>query len=1084
MYFREYVRGGLNISYLRKFFVIAMAFISTCSFGQFYNGLQMDFGKNRVQYDDFTWQFYRFKRYDIYFYVGGKELAQYSAEVAAKKFDDIEGFFEYTLSKRIIFIIYNNLSDFRQSNIGLVSGNNQYNIGGVTKIVDNKVFLYFEGDHKKLEKQIGAAIAEVILNEMLYGSDFKNKIANSTLISLPDWYLKGLISYVSCNWDFEIENRVKDGILSGRYEKFNRLTGEDAIYAGHSIWNYIASNYGKSVIPTIVYITRISKNVESGFLFVLGTPLKYLTFDWIDYYDRKYYESNKKTVTPKENQILKRPKKTRVYSQAKISPDNKYIAYVTNVLGQYKIWLYDIEADKHKRIVKREYKLDQIADYSYPIIQWHPTGKLFAFVSEYEGKSFLSFYDMETKEIESRGLFAFDKVLGFSYSHDGLNLVLSAVKNGNTDIYVHNVAANTNEPITNDLADDFNPKFFNDSREIIFSSNRLSDTIFSKDKGTDNIGRTSDIFVYDYQNKSTALKRITSTQFNNESLPFPLEKNKYAFLSDDNGVFNRHIANYDSVINFIDTAMHFRYFTKTWPVTNFSRNILEQDINTSAKTLAEILYDNGRFKTFKNPLLTGQNTFKGSYQNTEYRNKLTRSWMEEDSLKTVKKDSSLQFQTDSTIIDINNYVFEIEKKLNVYYNNLMSEFDEKGKLKLPKQIMYFKTFYTNYIVNQVDFGFLNSSYQVYTRSAVYFNPGFNVFFKIGSNDLFEDYKLTGGFRFAGNFDSNEYLLSLEDLKKRLDKQYIFHRQAFTSITDNSLIKTHTHELMYVLKYPFSQVLSIKGTASLRSDQNAYLSTDFQNLQRKHDYKTWGGLKLEYIFDDTRQRSINIYYGSKFKLFGEFYNQVDKTKTDLFVIGADFRHYQQIHRNLIFASRFAISTSFGHSKLIYYLGSVDNWMNFSTKIPTFDNTIPVDTAQNYAYQTLATNMRGFTQNIRNGNSFFVLNNELRWPIISYFANRPLKSDFLANLQLIGFADIGTAWTGPSPYSKKNAYNTEIIYNNPITVIIDKQRDPIVMGYGFGVRSKVLGYFLRADWAWGIDSNVQLPRIFYLSLSLDF
>jgi len=130
------------------------------------------------------------------------------------------------------------------------------------------------------------------------------------------------------------------------------------------------------------------------------------------------------------------------------------------------------------------------------------------------------------------------------------------------------------------------------------------------------------------------------------------------------------------------------------------------------------------------------------------------------------------------------------------------------------------------------------------------------------------------------------------------------------------------------------------------------------------------------------------------------------------------------------------------------------------------------------------MRGFTQNIRNGNSFFVMNNELRWPIISYLANRPLNSEFLANLQLIGFADIGTAWTGPSPYSKKNAYNTEIIYNNPLTIIIDKQRDPIVVGYGFGVRSKLLGYFIRADWAWGIDSNIQLPKIFYLSLSLDF
>ncbi len=43
-------------------------------------------------------------------------------------------------------------------------------------------------------------------------------------------------------------------------------------------------------------------------------------------------------------------------------------------------------------------------------------------------------------------------------------------------------------------------------------------------------------------------------------------------------------------------------------------------------------------------------------------------------------------------------------------------------------------------------------------------------FKIGANDLFEDYKITGGFRLSPDFDANEYLLSFENLKKRLDKQ--------------------------------------------------------------------------------------------------------------------------------------------------------------------------------------------------------------------------------------------------------------------------------------------------------------------------
>jgi hypothetical protein len=63
---------------------------------------------------------------------------------------------------------------------------------------------------------------------------------------------------------------------------------------------------------------------------------------------------------------------------------------------------------------------------------------------------------------------------------------------------------------------------------------------------------------------------------------------------------------------------------------------------------------------------------------------------------------------------------------------------------------------------------------------------------------------------------------------------------------------------------------------------------------------------------------------------------------MFVVGADFRHYMKIHRELIWANRFAASSSFGPYKLIYYLGGVDNWMGFLfNSLPMFDNTIPVD-----------------------------------------------------------------------------------------------------------------------------------------------
>jgi hypothetical protein len=39
-------------------------------------------------------------------------------------------------------------------------------------------------------------------------------------------------------------------------------------------------------------------------------------------------------------------------------------------------------------------------------------------------------------------------------------------------------------------------------------------------------------------------------------------------------------------------------------------------------------------------------------------------------------------------------------------------------------------------------------------------------------------------------------------------------------------------------------------------------------------------------------------------------------------------------------------------------------------------------------------------------------------------------------------------------------------------------------GCGVRTRILGYFLRLDYAWGVENlEIQKP-VFYISLSTDF
>ena len=108
----------------------------------------------------------------------------------------------------------------------------------------------------------------------------------------------------------------------------------------------------------------------------------------------------------------------------------------------------------------------------------------------------------------------------------------------------------------------------------------------------------------------------------------------------------------------------------------------------------------------------------------------------------------------------------------------------------------------------------------------------------------------------------------------------------------------------------------------------------------------------------------------------------------------------------------------------------------------------------------------------------------FPLFNYLVNRPIRSDFINSFQIIGFGDLGTAWNGSSPWSDENVFNNKTIESGNLEIIINRQTNPIIGGYGIGLRSRIFGYFVRADWAWGVQNGVSLPSVFYFSLSTDF
>jgi len=1059
-----------------------------------------------MKYEDFFWTYYQYNRYDVYFYEQGREYANYVSQAAKKQIEAVEKLFDYSFDEKIQFLVYNKQTDFKQSNIGL-STEEEYNTGGVTRIAGSKICLYYEGDHALLDAQIREGVATVLMNQMMFGGNVREMFKNSTLLNLPAWYTKGLSTYVANDWNTDIDNKVKDGILTGRFKNLNRLEGEDAVYAGHALWKHIADNYGESVISNILYMTKVSRNIDNSFMFVLGISSKNLWKECYESYINKYSDKDNTKTLPTQAPILKKINPNRVYSHLKVSPDGKYVIYTTNEMGQYKIWLYDVENNKSKRIVKAGKKIDRINDYSFPLVAWHPSGKVFSYIVEKKNRLVLTNYELETKEKTERNIFDFEKILDYSYNSDGKKFVMSAVQKGQTDIFIFTAGSNGYDQITKDIYDDLNPRFVHNSRGIVFASNRPHDTLsFDTKKILPDAQQHKDLFMFNNVTKSRTLLRITNTPTIDETYPADYDSTHISYLSDLNGIRNRYVAQFDSTIAYVDTASHYRTVVTTYPITNYSRNIVEQDVNTNSNKLTEVFFENGKYKMYVSPIADIKTIAPIELKNTSYRDYKNRldnkekndaesklkSVIDAPTLENLKIEINQKKALDSTEIDINNYVFENEKNKKEKNTEVISKvaanmdttgIKPDGEFKLGKQKNYNINYSVDYVISQLDNSFLNASYQKFTGggSPIYLNPGLNAFFKIGMSDLFEDYRIVGAMRFSGDINNNEYFLSYENRLHKLDRQLIVHRNSFINSSDNSLMKVHSNDVRYVLKFPFNEVTSLRGSVCYRNDATIYLSTNDANLKAPNTYENWGTVKMEYVYDNTIKKGLNLYNGTRAKLFGEYYRQIDKELTDFFVLGFDYRYYKKISRCFIWANRLAGSTSFGNQKLIYYMGGVDNWFG-----ARFDNSTNIATDQNYAYQTLATNMRGFYQNARNGNSFVVDNTELRFPIFKYLYKRPIRSDFVENFQIVGFGDIGTAWTGNSPFSDSNSLNQTVIGNSEtqLEITLNTQHNPIIGGYGLGVRSRLFGYFIRVDRAWGVQDGIILKPLTYLSLSLDF
>ena len=933
----------------------------------------------------------------------------------------------------------------------------------------------------------------------MFGGSLAEMFQSAYLLNLPEWFIGGAANYSAFGWSVEMDDYMRDYLTKKKTKKLSRLEDVKAQMVGQSVWNYIAIKYGPSNISNILNLTRIIRNPEHSIASSLGISFKQFKYEWAEYYRNANAALDAAYDSPeKDNKLINKTGKIAKLTKVRISPDGKYLAYVNNYRGKYTVNIRNLENGRERTALRGGYHvINQEVTLELPIIEWITETKL-GIIQNWYGTNYLVSYDIPTRSKQRKSLLRFNQIQGIGFNDNGKLAVISADIQGQNDLYLISMRRNAVKRLTRDKYDDLNPKFIPGTDAIVFSSNRTSDTLNIE---LDNINDLSDnlnLFAYDLDTTTNVVYRMTNT-LSNDYYPVPVDRENVFYLSDQKGIYNMYKYNFETGI-----------YNQ---VSNFRASLQEYDINRQNHDLAFLMLNNGKSKIFlKEKYNLDQTTFtpptlRNQLAQVEFikkrrEEKETNELPAEDfelgeglfDLNTEREgvESIAEEENEDVFIDTDDYKFEDEPEEDEDDDRAFSFLTTYQKMQKEPSITGPHKYETAF-----------SSNNVITTFKIDPIRGFGILMEYEMNDILENHKFYGGFLAITDLKSGDFFAEYRflkytiDLMARYDRNvYLTERFDFSGIADEVIQKYK--------KNTFTLGASLPLSVATRFDLQSFLTfTRYYNLspdalQRNFtpqdpfilgSSNTYAGIRANWVYDNTLANGLNLYEGSRAKVSFEHFQAISDNNLTFSNFSVDLRRYQKISRELIIAGRVYFGRSFGNNPKTYMLGGMDNWVaNQSENTDQTNSPLHFNNTKDNSsiLFTEFVNLRGFDYNEFSGSNVLAMNAELRFPVFKYFSRGSIKSNFLRNFQVIGFSDLGSAWTGKSPFNDDHEVNSKIVRRDgsPFEATIRTSDNPWLASYGFGVRTVLLGYYARFDFARPYADYEIGKMKFYLSLGYDF
>jgi hypothetical protein len=721
--------------------------------------------------------------------------------------------------------------------------------------------------------------------------------------------------------------------------------------------------------------------------------------------------------------------------------------------------ILDIKADpelvllptsKHKTstIYRGGSKLEtgQVSD-NFPIVAWQ-SSNVITYVVKKRGKVFMKFKNIKNGRKVKLQLRDFDEVLSYDFSDNGKSIIFSAAKKGQSDIYVYDLSNARMSQITNDNFDDLDPQFLKKSSQFIFSSNRTTDT--SKTKTLYSVKAKNTFNIYRSKpGTRRSFEKITDT--GNNLMPMPYDSGTILYLSDEKGIYNLY--KYDPETQ------------EKQQVTNFLKNISSYSVNSKFKAFSYSMLDRSRDYVFYSE---GNNFQTLKVEASTRRQNTISNSPEKKSIVDNAQDSLADPSQEE--LDVNEFRFESDlKKQRKKEAAEKKDPEKKDEFKFKGPYNYKGIFSVDKVI-----------------STLMIDPlrGLGIYMEGGMADVFGNHRINAGVFWLSDFKSSSIFGEYQYLKKMVDLKVRFDREGYFFQDDYTIQKYTSNRLAITGSYPLSSSMRISLTPFLYNTRysNSVAITEIDTT------RLYTGLRGEFVYDNTLTTGLNMIEGTRLKIALENFSNPGNKQYNFGKFTFDLRHYQRIHKEIIFATRVSHGQFLGANQKSFLLGGMDNWLFNSTTNAGRRDPLRIENGfnnENILFLKYVTTLRGFNYNSLAGPKYLLFNAELRIHIVKYLSNGSVSSNFFRNLQIIGFTDAGTAWAGKNPFSKDNSINKLIVENSSkFSATVTNYLNPFLVGYGFGLRSMFLGYYMKFDVGWGVANNqTQNPRL-YLTFGYDF